>query len=69
MIDRIGSARSAVQFEEACGNDEADALFGKRIDVKDAHDRYANNEVSYRLQEVENHDLLALLTSNQKHKP
>jgi SpoVK/Ycf46/Vps4 family AAA+-type ATPase len=30
--------------------DEADALFGKRSDVKDAHDRYANQEVSYLLQ-------------------
>lgn len=36
--------------------DEADALFGKRTDVKDAHDRYANQEVSYLLQKIETHD-------------
>ncbi|WP_194775033.1 ATP-binding protein [Pararhodonellum marinum] len=35
--------------------DEADALFGKRTEVKDAHDRYANQEVSYLLQQVEQH--------------
>ncbi len=36
--------------------DEADALFGKRTEVKDAHDRYANQEVSYLLQRIESHD-------------
>lgn len=44
--------------------DEADALFGKRTEVKDAHDRYANQEVSYLLQRVEAYDGLALLTHN-----
>lgn len=44
--------------------DEADALFGKRTETKDAHDRYANLEVSYLLQRVEAYDGLALLTSN-----
>jgi hypothetical protein len=44
--------------------DEADALFGKRTGVKDAHDRYANQEVSYLLQRVEEFDGLAILASN-----
>ncbi len=44
--------------------DEADALFGKRTSVKDAHDRYANQEVSYLLQRVEEFDGLAILASN-----
>jgi AAA+ superfamily predicted ATPase len=46
--------------------DEADALFGKRTDVSDAHDRYANQEVSYLLQRVEEFDGMAILASNQK---
>ncbi len=46
--------------------DEADALFGKRSEVKDSHDRYANIEVSYLLQRVEAYRGLAILTSNQK---
>ena len=44
--------------------DEADALFGKRTDVKDSHDRYANIEVSYLLQRVEQYRGLAILTTN-----
>ncbi len=44
--------------------DEADALFGKRTGVKDAHDRYANQEVSYLLQRVEDFDGLVILSSN-----
>jgi hypothetical protein len=46
--------------------DEADALFGKRSEVKDSHDRYANIEVSYLLQRVEAYRGLAILTSNLK---
>lgn len=46
--------------------DEADALFGKRTDVKDAHDRYANQEVSYLLQRVEEFDGLVILATNFK---
>lgn len=46
--------------------DEADALFGKRSEVKDSHDRYANIEVSYLLQRMEAYRGLAILTSNQK---
>ncbi len=44
--------------------DEADALFGKRSDVKDAHDRYANIEVSYLLQRMEAYDGMAILATN-----
>lgn len=44
--------------------DEADALFGKRSDVKDAHDRHANIEVSFLLQRMEAFSGLAILTSN-----
>jgi len=44
--------------------DEADALFGKRSEVGDAHDRYANQEVAYLLQRVEHFGGLAILTSN-----
>lgn len=46
--------------------DEADALFGKRSEVKDSHDRYANIEVSYLLQRMESFQGLSILTSNQK---
>jgi len=44
--------------------DEADALFGKRNEVKDSHDRYANIEVSYLLQRMESYRGLAILTTN-----
>ena len=44
--------------------DEADALFGKRSDVKDSHDRHANIEVSYLLQRMESYQGLAILTTN-----
>jgi hypothetical protein len=47
--------------------DEADALFGKRSEVKDSHDRYANIEVSYLLQRMEAYRGLAILTTNLKH--
>ena len=46
--------------------DEADALFGKRSEVKDSHDRYANIEVSYLLQKMEAYRGLAILTTNRK---
>jgi hypothetical protein len=46
--------------------DEADALFGKRSEVKDSHDRYANIEVSYLLQRMETYRGLAILTTNMK---
>ncbi|MEI9921447.1 MAG: ATP-binding protein [Bacteroidota bacterium] len=46
--------------------DEADAIFGKRTQVKDAHDRYANQEVSYLMQRIESYDGLIILASNLK---
>jgi hypothetical protein len=47
--------------------DEADALFGKRSEVRDAHDRYANVEISYLLQRIETFDGLAILATNVRH--
>jgi hypothetical protein len=44
--------------------DEADALFGKRSEVRDSHDRYANIEISYLLQKMEMYDGVAILASN-----
>jgi hypothetical protein len=46
--------------------DEADALFGKRSEVKDSHDRYANIEVSYLLQRMEAYRGLSILTTNRR---
>ncbi|MCK6693858.1 MAG: ATP-binding protein [Thermoanaerobaculia bacterium] len=46
--------------------DEADALFGKRTGIRDAHDKYANQEVAYLLQRVETYDGLVILASNQR---
>ena len=46
--------------------DEADAIFGKRTEVKDSHDRHANIEVSYLLQRMEAYQGLAILTTNLK---
>jgi SpoVK/Ycf46/Vps4 family AAA+-type ATPase len=63
-LDRIldaASAAGAVLFF-----DEADALFGKRTDIKDAHDRYANQEVSYLLQRLEDLRGLAILATNSR---
>jgi hypothetical protein len=47
--------------------DEADSLFGKRSEVKDSHDRYANIEVNYLLTRIEDYRGVAILTSNQRH--
>ncbi|MBI3228893.1 MAG: ATP-binding protein, partial [Burkholderiales bacterium] len=46
--------------------DEADALFGKRSEVKDSHDRYANIEINYLLQRMESFSGLAILATNMK---
>lgn len=46
--------------------DEADSIFGKRTNVRDAHDKYANQEVSYLLQRIETHPGLVILASNFK---
>jgi len=68
----IGETEKALAriFEEAESGhgillfDEADALFGKRSDVKDAHDRYANVEVAYLLQRMEAFEGVSILTTN-----
>jgi len=44
--------------------DECDALFGKRTEVKDAHDRYANIEIAYLLQKIDEYDGLSILATN-----
>jgi ATP-dependent 26S proteasome regulatory subunit len=56
--------RAAEQGEVVLLFDEADALFGKRSEVHDAHDRYANIEVAYLLQRLETYSGVAILTSN-----
>ena len=47
--------------------DEADALFGKRSEVKDSHDRYANIEIDYLLMRMESFSGVAILATNRKH--
>lgn len=59
QVFRSAEATQAVLFI-----DEADSLLGKRSKVKDAHDRYANLEVSYLLQRMERYDGLILLATN-----
>jgi len=46
--------------------DEADSIFGKRSEVKDSHDRYANLEISYLLQRIEAYDGIAILATNMR---
>jgi SpoVK/Ycf46/Vps4 family AAA+-type ATPase len=46
--------------------DEADALFGKRTGIRDAHDKYANQEVAYLLQRIESYNGLVILATNQR---
>jgi len=46
--------------------DAADALFGKRTDVKDSHDKYANQEIAYLLQRIENFSGIVILSANSK---
>jgi hypothetical protein len=68
----IGETEKQLQriFDQAQGSnailffDEADALFGKRSEVKDAHDRYANIETSYLLQKLEEYTGVIILASN-----
>jgi AAA+ superfamily predicted ATPase len=61
-LDRIFSA--AEQANGILLFDEADALFGKRSEVHDSHDRYANLEISYLLQKMEQFDGIAILATN-----
>ena len=60
IFENKGSQTSILLF------DEADALFGKRSEVRDSHDRYANLEVSYLLQKMEEYPGLSILTTNMK---
>jgi SpoVK/Ycf46/Vps4 family AAA+-type ATPase len=60
VFDEAGDTDALVLF------DEADAVFGDRSDVSDAQDRYANVEVDYLLQRVEEHDGSVLLTTNME---
>ena len=61
-LDRI--FREAEHSNAILFFDEADALFGKRSEVKDSHDRYANIEISYLLQKMETYDGIAILATN-----
>lgn len=57
---------AAAQKDSVLFFDEADALFGKRTDVKDSHDKYANQEVSYLLQRMEAYNGLVIVATNMK---
>ena len=61
-LDRIFTA--AREANAILFFDEADAIFGKRSEVKDAHDRYANIEVGYLLQKMEEYDGVVILSTN-----
>jgi AAA+ superfamily predicted ATPase len=61
-LDRI--FRAAENANAILFFDEADALFGKRSEVRDSHDRYANIEISYLLQKMEEYDGVAILATN-----
>ena len=61
-LDRI--FREAERIDGVLFFDEADALFGKRSEVRDAHDRYANIEVAYLLQRIEGFEGIAVLATN-----
>lgn len=60
VFDDAETSGAVLQF------DEADALFGKRSEVSDAHDRYANLEVGHLLQRMESYAGLVILTTNHK---
>lgn len=63
-IDRL--FQDAAQSGTVLLFDEADALFGKRSEVRDARDRYANIEVGYLLQKIEQHPGVVMLASNRR---
>jgi hypothetical protein len=60
VFDEADASRAILLF------DEADALFGKRAEVKDAHDRYANIETGYLLQRMEEYESVAILCTNMR---
>jgi SpoVK/Ycf46/Vps4 family AAA+-type ATPase len=62
----VGVLRKAQDENWILFFDEADALFGKRTEVKDAHDRYANLETNHLLQRMETHQGLTILSSNSR---
>lgn len=62
VFDKAAASGSILFF------DEADALFGTRSKVKDAHDRYANAETAHLLQRIECHSGIVILTSNGKQR-
>lgn len=64
-LDRV--FRAAENANAILFFDEADALFGKRSEVRDSHDRYANLEISYLLQKMEEYEGLAILATNLRH--
>ncbi len=64
QLDRI--FRQAQSSNAVLFFDEADALFGKRTEVKDAHDRYANVEVGYLLQKMEEYEGIVILATNYR---
>src|SRR5262249_61563563 len=59
LFDEASAAGAILFF------DEADALFGKRSEVHDAHDRYANIEIGYLLQRMEEHEGVTILATNR----
>nr|MBA3770352.1 AAA family ATPase [Blastocatellia bacterium] len=60
IFDRLGNSGAVLFF------DEADALFGKRSEVKDSHDRYGNIETSYLLELLERYEGIVILATNRK---
>ena len=58
----------AEQAEVVLLFDEADSLFGKRTDVKESNDRFANAQTNYLLQRIESYDGIVVLTSNSRHR-
>ena len=63
-IDRILS--QAQSMHAVLLFDEADTLFGKRTEIKDAHDRFANSDTNYLLQAIESYPGIAILATNKK---
>ncbi|MGZ4852022.1 MAG: AAA family ATPase [Halobacteriota archaeon] len=65
-LDRIFTDAEASNGNAILFFDEADALFGKRSEIRDSHDRYANTEINYLLQRMEEHEGTIILASNFK---
>lgn len=65
-LDRI--FRDAEKNNSLLFFDEADALFGKRTDVKDSHDRYANRQIAYLLQRIQDFSGSVILATNRSQK-